>query len=524
MSIIFGDASITSVITGSANETVVGSPPPDIQVGELMIAQLIGRDNAPSNEGTTSAPSGWTTVAVNNSLDGRYTVRQMIAWKIYEGTETELDFTFSATAFTNDDLLVIRRVYGSLNYSDPVSVFSDIESSSTVNRISPSVTTLEPNSTVVYFTSAQNGSSNNPDNTGEPANTILLHNVRTRAFSSAVRSASAYEVVVVAGDTGTREWVDFTSQSQYGSEITIVLNEEQGASINSENTDKELIEGSDQLVSFSNITSNPVSLSISYDGIVVPQPDFTLGEVVDGVADAMFTTNIGNLPYTDINHSPIDYSYIVTCEDGSELTLTGISISPSASRKLVTANNPVNDSTSIITQWIEGLAQTDDQIDYPEQVENVTLTVNSDFTHTGVVPEGEVFPSSISFDINYWDSVSGERYPVTIEISFEENNSEILEFVPASTDAISIEFFASSEGLISEQVPATTDSVGGVFNGLSNVIVNELVPSSTDSINVTFDQPVRVNEQVPAPTDSIMIFYGENLFTPSLSRTLYIKP
>lgn len=271
--------------------------------------------------------------------------------------------------------------------------------------------------------------------------------------------------------------------------------------INPSETDVSLTNGVSQQLVFTGLTSLPVNVSLRYGGTITHQTDFSIGELVEGVATANFTAAIGNLPYTDINHSPIDYSYVVTCEDSSELTLSGISISPSTSRSLVAANNPVNDSTSIISQWIEGLAQSGDQIDYPKQVENVTLTVNPDFTHTGVVPEGEEFPSSISFDINYWDSVSGERYPVTVEISFKENNSEILEFVPSSTDAISIEFFASSEGF-----------------------VNELIPSSTDSINVTFDQPVRINEQLPAPTDSIIIFYGENLFTPSPSRTLYIKP
>lgn len=428
MTVQFGSASFSYVTDGSSNTTIVGGAPPDIQVGEVMLAHLSGSDSG--NPGAGSAPSGWTVAASNYETNGQYRSRQMIAWKVYSGSETAADFTFNITSHGNDDSLVIQRVYGDLDTSNLISIVSGFAGEYTPEKIFPVVTTVAPDSTVVYFASVRNGGSALADDTGQPTGTNILYNRRSRANSSAIRTASAYEVASSTGETQTRTWDGFTSVAQYGSTITVVINEQSGPApdpdpaIDPTGTDTTLVNGSSHQISFTGLTATPASFSLAYGGNVFEQPNFSIGAVTEGVAIANFTAAIGNLPYTSAAYPASGFSYLVAGDNGTELTLSGITINPSADRSVVTAVNPVNDSTSIIPSWLEGGAVTGDQIDWPKVVGNIQPAVNADFTHSGARIDGNIpWPDSITFTINYWDSITSIRYAVTVEVAYAEDGT-----------------------------------------------------------------------------------------------------
>src|SRR5690606_38612811 len=93
-------------------------------------------------------------------------------------------------------------------------------------------------------------------------------------------------------------------------------------------TDTTLVNGSSQQISFTGLTATPASVSLAYGGNVFEQPNFSIGAVTEGVASASFTSAIGNLPYTSTTYPASELSYLVTMDNGTELTLSGITINP----------------------------------------------------------------------------------------------------------------------------------------------------------------------------------------------------
>lgn len=198
-----------------------------------------------------------------------------------------------------------------------------------------------------------------------------------------------------------------------------------GQSIVPSDTDTSLSDGKVHAIAFSGLSSAiPESVIVVHGVTSSVQSDFSLGAIAGGSAIAGFTATIGNLPYTSTSYPASSYSYVVSMDDDSELTLSGISISPAADRSFVTASNPVSDSFSIIPSWVEGGAVTGDQIDWPKVVGNIQPTVNADFTHRGDRIDKKIpWPDSIKFTINYWDSATSTRYPVELEVAYSEDGT-----------------------------------------------------------------------------------------------------
>lgn len=124
-----------------------------------------------------------------------------------------------------------------------------------------------------------------------------------------------------------------------------------------------------------------------------------------------FTATTGDLPY-----GTFGLSYEVTISDASLAVLDVTSFNPSAANSYVQAVSPVSDETSILYQWNTGVAATGDQIEYPDVVDGVSVTIFPDFTFE--LASG-AFPPSIVIPIKYWDTATGIKYSVNVPITFE---------------------------------------------------------------------------------------------------------
>lgn len=190
----------------------------------------------------------------------------------------------------------------------------------------------------------------------------------------------------------------------------------EGAAINPTGTDTDLVNGSSASMVFTGLTSNPVSLQVTWDNgvdtpITTTQSGFSLGTVTDGGATATYTPTIGNLPYSDTTYGTGDYSFLVTCADDSEITLDTLTFSPEAGNEFITLASPVNDGTSVIPSetLVTGM-----QIEWPTNVLGDTVTINADATWE-IDFDGE--PKELVFDLGYWDLTTRSAIETTLTTS-----------------------------------------------------------------------------------------------------------
>lgn len=485
----WGSFSVVPVIDGLSNTSITGLPPAGIEVGDWMIAFLANNNGTVATpNGTLTPPANWDVIASNFADDGRWTCHSAVAVKQYTGTES---FEFGIVAEGGDDILVIQRVIGNIDVGSIISqVTFDGEPGTDV--VTPSINTAVDGQYVLSFAAMKTGGEGIGVDTPPPGMTLLFDE-RTRDFSSSVRVAAAYEVQAVAGATGAKTWADFSDIGYRFSGTTIALTEiavGDVAGVNPTGTDTILETGTSSNIAFENLTSNPVSVAVVYDDgvsapISVQQSDFVLGTVTDGSASATFTDTIGNLPYTDTAYPAANYSYLVTCADDSTFSLDTLTFNPASGRSVVTAINPVNDETSILTEWNSGVAVTDDQIDYPLSVANgvngITVEVLPDFTHNYEKHPDDEWPDQITYTIGYWDSVTQTRYSVEVVTVFSS-----IETVNGGSIIVANEQF--------------TISVNGIngndcsFIHLSSGIFNWTVPidSVTDNTLITCTAPLNL--------------------------------
>lgn len=229
MAVIFGDFSVSTVTTSEENNQIIGTPPPNIQVGDWMFAYLGNTGSLFADpDGELVVPAGWVQKAANYDRDGRYMLHGGVFVKQYTGTES---FTFGVITDLRDDILIIQRMLGDIDPADPITIVSayPAEGTQVTDVVTAGITTVEPNTTVVSFAGMRNGASSAAIDTGGPAGMTTRWNRQTRVFSSACRIALASEVIATPGATGDRTWVDLSDDPQYGAGIMFAINEVSGA-------------------------------------------------------------------------------------------------------------------------------------------------------------------------------------------------------------------------------------------------------------------------------------------------------
>lgn len=199
------DVSRVVVADGSTNNTVTFNKPANVANGELMLLRLSSNDILNPNSISISGGSYWTLIDSNYSTNGNWNIHIARYWaRWHAGDDTEWTATIGASDL--DDESFVQRVTGA-HATTPIgakaTAFTDGNSNSPV---SPSLTTTQPNSAVIFDIGARNGNNLTTEGVGAPAGTTLIYSKKTRPFSSGLICASAYEIRPSTGATGTRPW------------------------------------------------------------------------------------------------------------------------------------------------------------------------------------------------------------------------------------------------------------------------------------------------------------------------------
>ncbi len=264
------NSTINSVTNSSSNASVSITIPSGGQVGDLLVINIASNDalNPSSLSGT-----GWNIATQNYSTTNGGTSPHLgLLWRWWDGSDP---VTINIGADIRDDQWIVNLWRG-VDATTPIGAISaSYVASSSTSYTAQSVNTTLPNSTLVSFCAAKNGASALADDTGQPTGMNCIFNRRSRANSSAVRSAVAYETIASAGATGTRQWASFLSTASYLAAFNYVLNPSASASISSVNSGAGITAGSTgntaQLSGYSSAPTSalhgPLSMTnLSYNG------------------------------------------------------------------------------------------------------------------------------------------------------------------------------------------------------------------------------------------------------------------
>ena len=84
---------------GANSESCVITKPAGLEVGDLMIAQVVGQDTTSYDITTFTAPENWTSIRQDDYISGGlHMTGSALFWKIADAADVAAsDFTFTAT-------------------------------------------------------------------------------------------------------------------------------------------------------------------------------------------------------------------------------------------------------------------------------------------------------------------------------------------------------------------------------------------------------------------------------------------
>lgn len=224
-----------TVSDGSSNTTITVSVPANVVNGDLMIAVV--HNNTALNPGGITAPSGWTQIASNASVNGNFALHSWIGWRIASSEPGSYQWTIGQTV--GDDHAWIFRVTGH-DSASPIDVTGAFTSDTVLNPVAPSITTTSANALAVWICGAKNGSNLAADDTSvKPTEATQIVYKKSRTNSNGVGTCVAYELRATAGATGTRTFTGtYPTTSAYSSAIGFAIKEAtvSGLTITSVNT------------------------------------------------------------------------------------------------------------------------------------------------------------------------------------------------------------------------------------------------------------------------------------------------
>lgn len=212
----------TTVSDGSSNTTLTINVPANTVNGDLLIAVL--HCNSVVNPNSVTAPSGWTQVASNFSVNGTFALHTWIGWRIASSEPASYGWTIGAD--TRDDHGWMFRVTGH-DAVNPIDVTGTFTSDTVLNPVAPSITTTSANALAVWICGGKNGSNLAADDTSvKPTQATQIVFKKSRTNSNGVGTCVAYEARATAGATGTRTFTGtYPTTSAYSSAIGFAIKE-----------------------------------------------------------------------------------------------------------------------------------------------------------------------------------------------------------------------------------------------------------------------------------------------------------
>lgn len=228
---------------------------------------------------------------------------------------------------------------------------------------------------------------------------------------------TANDTTYAAGLKEAVAWYSWTGTAQGITAFIVPDAPPSGPAVNPTGTDVALVNGGSyeiQMQAMDGATATALTIRYTDGELVVNSVqaafDYTAADADTGTLS--FTATKGHLPY-----GATGFQYIITLSVGDPVVSALTSLAPAAGYSYVVAVNPVSDDTGLFYQWASGGAVSGDQADWQEEQSGFTLGVNSDFTFQAT---SETFPTTASIVAGYWDSVTGIRYVVTVNVRFSE--------------------------------------------------------------------------------------------------------
>jgi serine protease AprX len=168
--------------------------PADVAAGDLLIAQVAYNAN-----GSIEPPAGWNVIDVFNHPTKP--IMQGLYWRAATSAEPA-HYSFALASGKSDTAVGAIAAYSGIDLTNPIHAVAAEATGTSTSVVAPSVTTSEPDTTLIgFFTVRDNGSFTPPPGTTERWDASSASGVGAIGETTA---AAVDEVVAAAGATGTR--------------------------------------------------------------------------------------------------------------------------------------------------------------------------------------------------------------------------------------------------------------------------------------------------------------------------------
>jgi hypothetical protein len=139
---------VGSAIYAGSTVTSITASLPSFVAGDLMLLQV--RASGASGTLTTSTPSGWTPIYINNSIGVRVSA---LFYRVMQAGDTNPSFSFNM----NVSASVVGFSFSGVNTSSPIGAIGTVNSGTLNPATCSGITTTELNSLVIYIFNASTG-------------------------------------------------------------------------------------------------------------------------------------------------------------------------------------------------------------------------------------------------------------------------------------------------------------------------------------------------------------------------------
>lgn len=273
-----GDTTRVLRVDSNTNTTMAINKPTNVGNGDLMVLKITC--NAILNPNTLSiTPDTWTLIGSNFSGNGNSVLHTAYFCKEWH-TGDPTTWTATIGSDGRDDETFVFKVTGHYSTSPIDAVGAAFVNGTGQSLNCPAVTTAHVGAVLICGISSRNGSSVVAEDTGQPSGMTLIHSKRSRANSSGIGSALAYQEIGSPETTPVKQWTSYLSVNQVYSGYSFAIRPNPPAQ---QIVDVEpLVIGSSSLVTVSGFSS-PIDRG-SIDGVLldfVSDTHITVGTIGD---------------------------------------------------------------------------------------------------------------------------------------------------------------------------------------------------------------------------------------------------
>lgn len=251
---------------GSSNDvTQLQVNKPSSTVQDDLLFAVFSKD---STVGVLSSPSGWTDLGEGSTGSSRV----LFSYKIASSSEPA---TYTFTSTDSDQMCIGVARFSGVDTSDPIDVYSPINTGNTNSPTCPTVTTTASNATILRAMGADDDDFSEPSN--YPNGHLGIFTAQSTGAFGETHVALAYTTQTNAGSTGTADY-SMTANEQWGT-MTVAL--KPPSSVDNYETDLEVqwtnvsyTESNEELTIFTSMNTNSLDAQGGYMVVGDGTPDW----------------------------------------------------------------------------------------------------------------------------------------------------------------------------------------------------------------------------------------------------------